>query len=297
MKLNISCHAKAVLALILLSFSLTSSAQKLVWLKPIESDLKMKGSIIVEGAALDLMEFVASQIENVDHEFRAFPIKRSWHLIQNELNADKVYCFWGADYKEERESWGVFTSPASITLPYMVATRKNELSDYASNGAIEAIKLLNDGYSTVIYDKVINPWTKIVDAVENKDILNISGINKDLSNHTLLMVERNRIDFGYVSHRAIANLNLYDNPKIDLYEIHEMSQQIEKDSRMLCSKTALGKQYAEKINAALLKIQQDQTLNHKLRDLTFKSEGYPEGYRVRFNDHWGSAFPHLTIAD
>ncbi|QOL25176.1 hypothetical protein LP316_12835 [Thalassotalea sp. LPB0316] len=284
------------LTLILLSFSFTASAQKLIWLKPIESDLTMEGSRITSGAALDLMQFVASQIDNVEHEFHAYPVKRSWYLIQRELSVDKVYCFWGADYHKERESWGIFTQPAAITLPYMVAVRKNELTDYTSNGAIEVTKLLNDDYTTVIYDKVINAWTKIIDRVENKDIVKVSGINQDLSDHTVLMLERKRIDFGYVSYRAIANLDLFNNPKIDLYEIHEMSLLNEKSSRMLCSKTPLGKQYSELIDSALTSIQQNRELNHKLRDLTFKSEGYPENLKARFNERWHKAFPTSTVS-
>ena len=295
MKQNTLLKAIHWLALIVLNFSFNASAQKLFWLKPLESDLQMKGSQITDGAALNLMQFVASQIDDIEHEFHAYPVKRSWYLIQKDISSDKVYCFWGADYSKDREDWGIFTQPSSVTLPYMVATRKDELTDYTSDGAIEVTKLLNDGYSTVIYDKVINAWTKIIDTVENKVIVKVSGISQDLSDHTVLMVERKRIDFGYVSHRAIANLDLYNNPKINLYEIHEMNLLNEKSSRMLCSKTLLGRQYSELINSALIRIQKNKELNQKLRDLTFESEGYAENLRTRFNEVWNKAFPTSTI--
>lgn len=255
----------------------------------------MKGNVIVEGAALDLLQFVAAEIENVDQEFHAYPVKRSWHLIQNESNSEVAYCFWGASYKKEREDWGRFTQPISITLPYMVVTRKGELASYVSNGEIAASKLLNDGYSTVVYDRVINPWTKIMDQIENKVIVKVTGINKDLSDHTLLMVERKRIDFGYVSHRAIANLDLYNHPNVDLYEIREMNQIEDASSRVLCSKTALGKKYAVRIDDVLSRIKQNRKLNTKLRDLTFKSEGYPENLRARFNLYWHKMLPYSGV--
>ena len=151
-----------------------NAAPKLVWLKPIESDQTMSGNTITGGSALALLKFVANQVEgDIVHKFEAYPIKRSWHLIRHTADDQTTYCFWGADLKSERKEWGYYTAPTSINLPYMVASRAGELTTFAQNGQISAIELLSNGFTTVIFENVINDWTKVI---ENK-----------------------RIDFGYIS--------------------------------------------------------------------------------------------------
>ena len=150
------------------------AAPKLVWLKPIESDQTMTGNSITAGSALALLRFVANQIEgDIDHKFEAYPIKRSWHLRKHTADDQTTYCFWGAALKNERKEWGYYTTPTSINLTYMVASRNGELTAFAQNSQISAIELLNKGFTTVIFENVINDWRKVI---ENK-----------------------RIDFGYIS--------------------------------------------------------------------------------------------------
>jgi len=279
----------ALLFLLLLQQS-ANATSTLIWLKPIESDQKMKANAIVDGSALELMQFVANQIKDVNHQFEAYPIKRSWLLIQNRKNAQTAYCFWGADFKKEREEWGYFTEPTSVTLPYMIAARKGELLAYAHNGTVSVERLLKSGYSTVIFEKVINAWTKVVEQAGYDSVVQISGLDKDLSDHTLLLIEKRRIDFGYVSHRTIANLDVYNNPNITLYEIRELSDAGGRDARILCSKTPFGKKMTTSINRILAKIHNDETLSLKMRELIFKAEGYPERLRDAFETKWDKAF-------
>lgn len=263
----------------------------LVWLKPIESDQTMIGNTITDGSALDLLTFVASQVEgDIDHKFEAYPIKRSWNLIQYKGDNQTTYCFWGADLKEERKDWGYYTAPTSVNLPYMMASRSGEFSAFVHNGQISAVELLNNGYSTVIFEKVVNDWTKIVEKYEKDALVQISGIDKDLSDHTLLLIENRRIDFGYISHRAITNLALHNNEKIVLHQVKEISDQDIEDARILCSKTPTGKSVVKKINRTLDKIHANPELNKLMLDLTFETEGYPDNLKDEFLRRWQRTF-------
>ena len=72
---------------------------------------------IVSGSALELMKLVANNIENVNHRFEAYPIRRSWQLIKNTKQDQLAYCFWGASYKKERRIGA--TLPNQRLLPYL----------------------------------------------------------------------------------------------------------------------------------------------------------------------------------
>ena len=168
----------------------------------------------------------------------------------------------------------------------MVAARKNTLSAFDQNGTVSVEELLKKKYTTVIFEKVTNAWTRIVAKVDYSNVVQISGLDKDLSLHTLLMIEKGRIDFGYISHRTIANLDITNNKEITLYEIRELSTGVVGDSRLLCSKSSLGKQMVTSINSALSKIHRDEKLNLEMRELIFKAEGYPERLRKNFEQQW-----------
>jgi hypothetical protein len=267
-----------------------NATSTLTWLKPIESNQKMKGRTIVDGSALELMQFVANQIKGVNHNFEAYPIRRSWHIIQNSKRDQTAYCFWGADYEKDREKWGYYTEPTSVTLPYMIAARKGELSSYDLDGAVSVRQLLKNGYSTVTFEKVINAWTKVVEQARHNGVVQISGLDKDLSDHTLLMIEKRRIDFGYVSHRSIASLDLYNNHNVTLYEISELSDAEGRVDRLLCSKTPFGKKMVTSINQTLAKIHNDKVLSFKMKELIFNAEGFPERYKDAFYRQWDKAF-------
>jgi len=269
------------------------SQETITWLKPIESDQKMIRNEIVSGSSLDLMSFVAKQLPAFKHQFEAYPIKRSWALIQERKIAGHTYCFWGADYKAEREQWGYFTKPTSVSLPYMIGARKGELVQYVRDGAISVTALLRAGFATVIFDNVVNPWTKIVEQAPNDSLIEISGIDKDLSEHTLQMIEIKRIDFGYISHRTIANLDLYNSGNIALYEIEEMIDSDSREAWILCSKTPQGKKVVSNIDQALSHIFDEHSLSMQMKELVFKAEGYPQRYKTLFDKQWDNAFNPL----
>jgi len=266
------------------------SQETITWLKPIESDQKMIRNKIVSGSSLDLMSFLAKQLPHFNHQFEAYPIKRNWALIQQRKITGNTYCFWGADYKVEREQWGYFTKPTSVSLPYMIAARKGELSQYVNDGAVSVTSLLRAGFATVIFDNVVNPWTKIVEQAPNDSLIEISGIDKDLSEHTLQMIEIKRIDFGYISHRTIANLDLYKSSNIELYEIEEMIGSKSREAWILCSKTPQGKKVVSSIDKALNNIFNKHSLSMQMKELVFKAEGYPQRYKSLFDKQWDSAF-------
>jgi len=266
----------------------------LVWLKPLESDLVMKGNIIVKGGALNLLAFVANHIDEAEHKFEAYPIRRSWRLIQNNLDPHLAHCFWGANYKKEREDWGYFTEPTTVELPYIVAAQKDQLDAFETDGKVSVTQLLKKGYSTVVFEEVSNPLTEIIRQTGPHEVIKVSGLDKDLSDHTLMMIEKGRIDFGYVSYRAIANLAVDKNPHLSLYEVQELSSEHLKDGRILCSKNEFGKKMVASINTALMTIRNDENLRSTFKALIFTAEGYPSNLKQTFEQQWDSAYLNKT---
>lgn len=267
----------------------------LVWLKPLESDQVMKGNTIVKGDALNLLTFVANQIDAVEHQFEAYPIRRSWRLIQNNRDQHLAYCFWGANYKKEREDWGYFSEPTTVELPYLVAAKKDQLDAFETDGKVSVTQLLKKGYSTVVFEEVSNPLTEIIRQSGQHEVIKVSGLDKDLSDHTLTMIEKGRINFGYVSYRAIANLAVDQNPQFSLYEVQDLSSEHLKDGRILCSKNEFGKKMVAAINTALLTIRNDENLRSTFKALIFTAEGYPANLKQTFEQQWDSAYPNQAI--
>ena len=267
----------------------------LVWLKPLESDQVMQGNTIVKGDALNLLAFVANQIDEVAHKFEAYPIRRSWRLIQNNRDQHLAYCFWGANYKKEREDWGYFSEPTTVELPYLVAAKKDQLDAFETDGKVSVTQLLKKGYSTVVFEEVSNPLTEIIRHSGQHEVIKVSGLDKDLSDHTLMMIEKGRINFGYVSYRAIANLAVDQNPHLSLYQVQELSSEHLKDGRILCSKNEFGKKVVAAINTALLTIRNDENLRSTFKALIFKAEGYPANLKQTFEQQWDGAYPNNAI--
>lgn len=266
----------------------------LVWLKPLESDLIMQGNTIVKGDALNLLLFIAKHIDDAEHKFEAYPIRRSWRLIQNNREQHLAYCFWGANYKKEREDWGYFTEPTTVELPYIVAAKKDQFEAFETDGKVSVTRLLKKGYSTVVFEEVSNPLTEIIRQTDQLEVVKVSGLDKDLSDHTLMMIEKGRIDFGYVSYRAIANLAVDKNPHLSLYEVQELSSKHLKDGRILCSKNEFGKKMVASINTALMTIRNDENLRTTFKALIFTAEGYPSNLKQTFGQQWDSAYFNKT---
>lgn len=284
-----TAHASAAISPTVLS-------PTVVWLKPLESDQVMKGNTIVKGDALNLLRFVANRIEPVEHRFEAYPIRRSWRLIQNNSDPLLAHCFWGANYKKERDDWGYFSEPTSVELPYLVAAKKGHLDDFAVDGKVSVTQLLKEGYSTVIFDEVSNPLTEIIRQSGQHEVIKVSGLDKDLSDHTLMMIEKGRIHFGYVSYRAIANLAVDKNPQLSLYEVQDLSSEHLKDGRILCSKNELGKKMVASINTVLMTIREDENLRSRFKELIFTAEGYPANLKQTFEQQWDSAYLLRSLA-
>ena len=272
-------------------------APTVVLLKPLGSDQVMKGNTRVQGDALNLLTFVASQIADVEHKFEAYPIRRSWRLIQQQEEPHVAYCFWGANYKKEREDWGYFSEPTTVELPYLVAAKQGSLDAFAVDGKVSVRQLLKSGYSTVVFEEVSNLLSEIIRQSGQHEVIKVSGLDKDLSDHTLMMIEKGRIHFGYVSYRAIANLAVEQNPQFSLYQVQELSAENLKDGRILCSKTAFGQQMVAAINTALRTIRHDESLRSKFKALIFKAEGYPANLQPTFWQQWDSAYLTKPISN
>jgi hypothetical protein len=109
-----------------------------------------------------------------------------------------------------------------------------------------------------------------------------------------MMIEKSRINFGYVSYRAIANMEVDKNPHFSLYEVQELSSENLKDGRILCSKNEFGKKMVASINTALMTIRNDENLRTTFKALIFKAEGYPANLKQTFGQQWDSAYLNKT---
>lgn len=253
----------------------------------------MEGSKIVAGHAFDKMQLLAEQLPNYQHKFEAYPIKRAWHLIRDTTSVDTTYCFIGAAYREARKAWGVYTQPTSVELPILIVSRTGELSKFAKQNKVSLKTLLNNGFTTIQYESVSNSFSKILTNlnVEKDSVLYVSGVSSDLIAHTVSMVESKRVDLGYVSYRHAKKANLYDNPKLQLFNVIESEYLVRKSDRILCSRTKLGYQVVLDIDGAITKIQTTETLRQFWIDTLFKEEGYPDAMYEKFQQTWNNQYP------
>lgn len=274
-----------------------ANTPSIVWLRPPEIDLTIDGVTIVDGPLFENMVYLASHLPQYSHRFEAYPIKRAWSLVKSATTPDTVYCFFGASYREERTTWGYFSEPTSINLPLLVVT-SNAVSDTffghehdnnnpQSVGTISLKSMLQKNYKTVLYSEVKNAYVDVIKQwAKSRNIVYINGLGKDLSLHTISLIETGRIDFGYVGHREIGSLNEEQLGKIAIYQAEELSQDVRLTKRLFCSKSALGQQVVGDVNHALEAIMRNPKSSQALRDVNFAADGYSNLLKPMFDERW-----------
>lgn len=283
----------AILLSVLLTICVDAVAKPVVnWLRPQESNVITKGNNITGGEQLQIMQFLSKDLIQFEHHFESYPLKRNWFLIKEQGNNNEIYCFFGASFRQERTEWGIYSAPTSIGLPISIVARKDAFKNYEDNETVSISTLFEHGFKVVLYDQVRNVWVDTVNKYKRYDesILRVSSLDANLNQHTLALIERGRIDFGYVSHREIKSRNLDDSNDFSVYQVKELADQVRRTSRVLCSKNALGESFIQSLNTSLAEISEDPLKSHQLRDLNFNAEGYRASIKDLYNTHWDSQF-------
>lgn len=263
----------------------------IVWLRPLEIGVERDRTTIIGGSQYDTMRFLARQISAFEHRFESYPVKRNWFLIKTATTEQQVYCFYGAGYQAQREEWGIYSSPTAIGLPYLIAAKKGTLDLFNNNGVVSLEHLLRNGYKTVLYDQVSNPWTEQVKSYDYPhSIVHINGIDIDLNKHTLQLIEVGRIDFGYVAHKELSHFTAQESEALSLFQIREFSQQVRQTKRVLCSRSAIGQAAVGSIDYAVTHIWANASLNAEFMRLNFKADGYSMPTQSVYEALWAEEF-------
>ena len=271
-----------------------------VWLRPPELGIEGSGVSITSGPIYDVMVYLSTHLHDYEHQFEAYPIKRAWSLVQHQQSAQKVYCFYGAAYREERAEWGHYSQPTSINLPLLIVARnalqpslKNELDTAQSQptqGYFESISLralLQQNLRTVLYNDVNNVYADTVEQWATKNnVVRLNGLGKDLGMHTIALLKSGRIDFGYVGHRELSALPEEELDMLNVYQITELSQKLRGTKRVLCSKNELGQAVTHDLDKALSHIMSRPMKSQTLRDINFAADGYPLFLKPIFDNRW-----------
>ena len=271
-----------------------------VWVRPPELGVKGPGIAITSGPVYNVMAHLSGYLDNYNHEFEAYPVKRAWSLIQHEKSAQRVYCFYGASYQEERTKWGYYSLPTSINLPLLIVS-KRELLPLKSNqdnhgtekkgkGQFPSISLqalLNQHFKTVLYNDVSNAYASAVEQWATKyNVLRVNSLGKDLGMHTIALIKSGRVDFGYVGSRELAALSKDELNDLHVYQLSELSTGLRGTKRLLCSKTELGREVTSGLNNALRLIFFQPDKSKTLRDTQFIADGYSNRLKPIFDERW-----------
>ena len=279
----------------------TPNRPTVVWLRPPEVGASTEGIRISEGPMYDNMFFLATNLKGYEHRFEAYPIKRAWSLIKSASTSDEVYCFFGASYRKERTTWGYFSQPSSVNLPMLIVVSESlhqqlVLDDVApqqsQSGLFEMTsleRLLSDNYRTVLYSEVKNTFSEVIQPwVNNRNVIMLNGLGKDLGLHTIELIKNGRIDFGHVGHMELYSLTSDQLESTYVYQVEELSDDTRGTKRLFCSKTPMGKQVTEDFNYALANINQDKVASAQLREVSFIADGYPTLLKPMFDARWKS---------
>lgn len=275
-------------------FSVAAVAKStIVWLRPPEIGMKVEGTTIVSGVQHDIMALIASQTPSFSHRFESYPLKRNWSLVRDNDTPDTVYCFYGAAYNDARSTWGYYTKPTSMALPYTIASKEGALEDYVDNdGHVSLASLFAGGKTTVMYDGIKNLWAeKVLSFSTPKNIVPMNVFGKDVFEHTLKLIEKGRIDFGYVSDKELSLITDDRRAMLSEYSVIELAKEVRELDRILCSKNALGLTATKQLDKALDIISQDPDLSKELGSLNFSMLGYPNTRKPTYLRYWDLYFP------
>ena len=278
-----------------------------VWLRPPEVGATTEGIRISEGPMYDNMFLLAKNLKGYKHRFESYPIKRAWALVKGGSSSDEVYCFFGASYRLERTTWGYFSQPSSVNLPMLIVVSKslhqqlilNDIAPQkAQSGLFETTsveRLLSKNYRTVLYSEVKNAFSETIRPwANNRNLVVLNGLGKDLGLHTIELIKNGRIDFGYVGHMELYSLTPEQLNDTYVYQIEELSNDTRGTKRLFCSKTPLGKQVTHDFNHTLINLMHDEVENIALRDISFMADGYPALLKPTFDARWESMLLHKS---
>lgn len=295
LNLNLPTSLRASFLLLLTAvFSVAAVAKStIVWLRPPEIGMKVEGTTVVSGVQHDIMALIASQTPSFTHRFESYPLKRNWSLVRDNDTPDMVYCFYGAAYNDARSTWGYYTKPTSMALPYTIASKEGALDDYVDNdGHVSLASLFAGGKTTVMYDGIKNLWAeKVLSFSTPKNIVPMNVFGKDVFEHTLELIELGRIDFGYVSDKELSLISNDRRAMLSEYSVNELAKEVRELDRILCSKNALGFAATQQLDKALDIISQDPDLSKELGSLNFSMLGYPNTRKPTYLRYWDLYFP------
>ena len=216
MPLRIMCAAIVVLSL---QTTRCFAQAEMIWLRPNDPGAVTHGATITGGDQYKIMRFLAAHMPALRHTYETYPVKRNWALIQSREQPDKAYCFLGAAYTEARTQWGYYSRPTSVALPHPLVARKNTLRHLAQNDQLSVATLFAKRLTTVRYDGVENIWVQTLKALQPDEalLLRLNPSDKNIHYHTLELLGKGRIDFGYVSHQSLKNIPPATRQQIDIF--------------------------------------------------------------------------------
>jgi uncharacterized protein (TIGR02285 family) len=293
--LNLPTSLRSSFILLLTAaFSVAAVAKStIVWLRPPEIGMEIEGTTVLSGVQRDIMALIASQTPSFSHRFESYPLKRNWSLVRDGDMPDTVYCFYGAAYTDTRSTWGYYTKPTSMALPYTIASKEGALDDYVDNdGHVSLVSLFDNGKTTVVYDGIKNLWVeKVLTFSTPRNIVPMNVFGNDVFEHTLELIELGRIDFGYVSDKELSLITDNRRATLSEYSVIELAKEVRELDRILCSKNALGLKATQQLDKALDRISQDPELSKELGSLNFSMLGYPDARKPTYLRYWDLYFP------
>lgn len=262
----------------------------IIWMRPMSFGLAVNGHQIVRGPEYELMRFLAASLTDFSHQFESYPVKRSWEFIKSSSDDSRVYCFFGASKTPERSTWGAFSEPTTILLPYPIVAKKGTLDHMLEGGYLSLSRLFEAGKNTVIFDGVVNQWTQLLrDTVDpSHRFLTMTQGKEGASKVTARLIRGDRIDFGFVGsgHKEITNLQTELDIELSVYQLLENVGKYTLGNRVMCSKTDLGQKAVNNLNRTISTLLKNENSSVMFRDLNFDVVGYHPNLKIPFDEYW-----------
>lgn len=267
-----------------------ASKPSIIWMRPVSFGVAVNGHQIVHGAEYDLMRFLAASLTGYSHQFESYPVKRSWEFIKSKSDEFRVFCFFGATKTLERSTWGIFSEPTTILLPFPIVAKKGSLDHLVRGEYLSLAHLFEVGKNTVIFDGVVNQWTQLLrdTVVPTHRFLTMTQGKDGASKVTARLIKGGRIDFGFVGSgdKEIKNLQVELDMELSVYQLQENAGQYKPGNRLMCSKTELGQKAIKDLNNTIMTLLTNQNSSAEFRDLNFEVIGYHPNLKASFDKYW-----------
>ena len=247
---------------ILLSYLMVitnSAAEKVIWVHESPMFFKHLHDDVEVSLMFDTTRYIFNQMKSEITDFRIIPYARFANDMKN--NKQQTLCTPGVIKKPDREVYGYFSQPIQLfpTIRILFSKKyfplKPELLD--EDGKLISLKALFEQYPHALltlasersYGSFIDQEIKKLD---KKNIHEVKGIHKYSA--FVNMLSKNRIDFLVIYPTRYALLVKEEENIANIYSIAIKGNSKYVMPRIMCSKTALGKQTIEKIDKILDKI-------------------------------------------